>query len=149
MKGTKSPLSYIYNKAINMKINKTHILILIVGGIALYSLFESHNIKTDVASYYQKIDSLQNEIDSLDKENQLLDTHIASVDNEINKIEGDVITVNKNINNIKNQTHEKINAVNDYTIHDLIKFFTDRYESNIGEAGLDSTSKTTDSKVSH
>ena len=125
-----------------MKINKTYILLAIVGGIAIYSLFQSASIKTDVAGYYRKIDSLQNEIDSVEKENQILDSHIETVDNEINKVEGDIINVNKNITVIKNQTHEKVNAVNDYTIHDLLKFFSDRYEN-----GLDSTSKVTDSKV--
>jgi peptidoglycan hydrolase CwlO-like protein len=127
-----------------MKINKTLILVLIVGAIALYSLFQSNSIKTDVAGYYRKIDSLQNEIDSVENENKLLDNHIANVDNEINKVEGDITNVNKNITIIKNQTHEKVSAVNDYTIHDLIKFFSDRYEN-----GLDSTTKSTDSQVSH
>ena len=132
-----------------MKINKTLILVLIVGAIAVYSLFQSNSIKTDVAGYYRKIDSLQNEIDSVENENKILDSHIANVDNEINKVEGDITNVNKNITIIKNQTHEKVTAVNDYTIHDLIKFFSDRYESNVGEARLDSTSKSTDGKISH
>jgi peptidoglycan hydrolase CwlO-like protein len=127
-----------------MKINKTLILVLIVGAIALYSLFQANSIKTDVAGYYRKIDSLQHEIDSVENENKILDNHIANVDNEINKVEGDITNVNKNITIIKNQTHEKVTAVNDYTIHDLIKFFSDRYEN-----GLDSTLKSTDSKVSH
>ncbi len=127
-----------------MKINKTLILVLIVGAIALYSLFQANSIKTDVAGYYRKIDSLQNEIDSVQNENKILDDHIANVDNEINKVEGDITNVNKNITIIKNQTHEKVTAVNDYTIHDLIKFFSDRYEN-----GLDSTSKGTDSKISN
>ena len=127
-----------------MKINKTLILVLIVGAIALYTLFEANSIKTDVAGYYQKIDSLQNEIDSVENENKILDNHINTVDNEITKVEGDITNVNKNITIIKNQTNEKVSAVNDYTIHDLIKFFSDRYEN-----GLDSTSKGTDSKVSH
>jgi peptidoglycan hydrolase CwlO-like protein len=127
-----------------MKINKTYILLLIVAAIALYSLYESNSIKTDVAGYYQKIDSLQNEIDSVENENKILDSHIANVDNEINKVEGDITNVNKNITIIKNNTHEKVSAVNDYTIHDLLKFFADRYEN-----GLDSTLKSTDGKVSH
>ena len=127
-----------------MKINKTLILVLIVGAIALYSLFQSNSIKTDVAGYYRKIDSLQNEIDSVENQNKLLDNHIATVDNEITKVEGDITNVNKNITIIKNQTNEKVSAVNDYTIHDLIKFFSDRYEN-----GLDSTLKSTDGKISN
>jgi peptidoglycan hydrolase CwlO-like protein len=127
-----------------MKINKTLILVLIVGVIALYSLFQTNSIKTDVEGYYRKIEALQSEIDSVENENKILDNHINTVDNEITKVEGDITNVNKNITIIKNQTHEKVSAVNDYTIHDLIKFFSDRYEN-----GLDSTSKSTDSTVSN
>ena len=127
-----------------MKINKTLILVIIVAGIAIYSLCQSNSIKTDVAGYSRTIDSLQHEIDSVENENRILDAHVTAVDNEINKVEGDITNVNKNITIIKNQTHEKVSAVNDYTIHDLIKFFSDRYEN-----GLDSTLKSTDSKVSH
>jgi peptidoglycan hydrolase CwlO-like protein len=127
-----------------MKINKTYILLLIVAGIAVYSLFQANSIKTDLAGYYRKIDSLQNEIDSVQNENKILDNHIATVDQDINKVEGDIINVNKNITVIKNNTNEKVTAVNDYTIHDLLKFFADRYEN-----GLDSTAKSTDSQISH
>ena len=132
-----------------MKINKTLILVLIVGAIAIYSLFESNSIKTDVAGYYRKIDSLQTEIDSVEQVNQQIDNHITEVTNEITNVENKVVKINNNIKEIKNQTHEKVSAVNDYTIHDLIKFFSDRYEPNVSEAGHDSTTKATDSKVSH
>jgi peptidoglycan hydrolase CwlO-like protein len=127
-----------------MKINKTYILLFIVGGIAIYSLFQSASIKTDVAGYYRKIDSLQNEIDSVEVVNQQIDNHITEVTNDITNVENKVVNMNNNINEIKKQTNEKVTAVNDYTIHDLIKFFSDRYEN-----GHDSTVKTTDSKVSH
>ena len=132
-----------------MKINKTYVLLLIVGGIAIYSLFQTATMKTDVAGYYRKIDSLQKEIDSVEIVNQQIDNHITEVNNEVTNVENRVVKINNNINEIKNQTHEKVSAVNDYTIHDLIKFFSDRYESNIGETRHDSTVKTTDSKVSH
>ena len=132
-----------------MKINKTYIFLAIVAGLAIYSLFQNASMKTDVAGYYRKIDSLQTEIDSVENVNKQLDNHITEVTNEITNVENKVVRINNNINEIKNQTHEKVTAVNDYTIHDLIKFFSDRYESNIGEAGHDSTVKTTDSKISH
>jgi peptidoglycan hydrolase CwlO-like protein len=127
-----------------MKINKTHIFLAIVAILAVYSLFQSTSIKTDVAGYYRKIDSLQNEIDSVEVVNQQIDNHITEVTNEITNVENKVVNMNNNINEIKKQTHEKVSAVNDYTIHDLIKFFSDRYEN-----GYDSTVKTTDSKISH
>jgi peptidoglycan hydrolase CwlO-like protein len=126
-----------------MKIIKNIILVVLIIGVA-YNLFTNNGIKTDVAMYNHKIDSIQKEIDSVQNENKKLNDHIAQVDNEISKVEGNVTNVYKNITEIKNQTHEKVSAVNDYTIHDLIKFFSDRYEN-----GLDSTIKTTDSKISH
>jgi predicted RNase H-like nuclease (RuvC/YqgF family) len=121
------------------------ILIILVG----YNIFTNNSIRTDVEAYNRKIDSLQNEIDSVETANKVLDTHIAKVDDEINVVETRVTTINKNINLIKTQTNEKVNAVSDYTIHDLLKFFSDRYESNAGEARLDSTLKSSDSTSSH
>ena len=121
------------------------VLIVLVG----YNIFTNNGIRTDVEAYNRKIDSLQNEIDSVETANKVLDGHIDKVDNEINQVETRVITINKNITEIKKQSNEKVNAVNDYTVHDLLKFFSDRYESGIGEAGHDSTSKSTDSKISH
>ena len=116
------------------------ILIVLVG----YNLFTNNGIKTDVEAYNRKIDSLQHEIDSVETANKVIDGHIAKVDEEINVVETRITTINKNITEIKTHTNEKVNAVSDYTIHDLIKFFSDRYEN-----GLDSTIKSTDSKVSH
>jgi chromosome segregation ATPase len=109
-----------------------------------YNIFTNNSIRTDVEAYNRKIDSLQNEIDSVETANKVIDGHIAKVDDDIAQVETRVTTINKNINILKNETHEKVNAVNDYTIHDLLKFFSDRYEN-----GLDSTLKSTDGKVSH
>ena len=122
------------------------VLIVLVG----YNLFTNNGIRTDVEAYNRKIDSLQKEIDSVENENKALDGHIAKVDDEINIVETRVTTINKNITEIKTQTHEKVNAVSDYTIHDLIKFFTDRYETGFDSTkGFDSTIKNTGSKISH
>ncbi len=116
------------------------VLIVLVG----YIIFTNNNIRTDVEAYNRKIDSLQNEIDSVETANKVIDTHIDKVDNEIHQVDERVTTINKNITILKNETNEKVNAVNDYTAHDLIWFFTNRYEN-----GLDSTLKSSDSTSSH
>ncbi len=126
-----------------MKIIKNIILVVLIILVG-YNIFTNNGIRTDVEAYNRKIDSLQKEIDSVENANVVLDGHIEKVDNELTQVETRVITINKNINEIKNQTNEKVDAVNDYTIHDLLKFFTDRYEN-----GYDSTVKSSDSKVSH
>jgi peptidoglycan hydrolase CwlO-like protein len=131
-----------------MKIVKNIILVVLIV-LCGYNLFTNNGIRTDVAMYNQKIDSIQKEIDSVENENKILNQHITQVDNEINKVEGSVTNVYKNITEIKNNTHEKVTAVNDYTIHDLLKFFADRYESNVSETRLDSATITTNNKISH
>ena len=126
-----------------MKIIKNIILVVLIIAVA-YNLFTNNGIRTDIAMYNHKIDSIQKEIDSVQNENKKLNGEIAKVDGQIDKVKGDVTNVYKNITQIKTETHEKVNAVNDYTIHDLIKFFADRYEN-----GHDSTIKDTSSKISH
>ena len=116
------------------------VLIVLVG----YNIFTNNSIRTDVEAYNRKIDSLQTEIDSVENANVVLDGHIEKVDNELTQVETRVITINKNITEIKNKTNEKVDAVNNYTPSELIWFFTNRYE-----IGLDSTIKSTDSKISH
>jgi peptidoglycan hydrolase CwlO-like protein len=116
------------------------VLIVLVG----YNIFTNNGIRTDVEAYNRKIDSLQNEIDSVEGINKQLDNNIATVETEIQHVETKVTKIQENITEIKINTHEKVNAVNNYTANDLIWFFTNRYEN-----GLDSTSKSTDSKISH
>jgi hypothetical protein len=116
------------------------ILIILVG----YNIFTNNSIRTDVEAYNRKIDSLQNEIDSVENANIVLDSHIEKVDGELTQVETRVITINKNITELKTQTNEKVDAVNTYTPSELMWFFTNRYE-----IGLDSTLKSSDSKISH
>lgn len=110
-----------------MKINKTNILLVIVAILAGYSIFQGSKIRTDVAGYNAKIDSIQNEIDSVQMVNQKLTEQILVVDKQIDNIDGDITAVTKNITIIKKQTDEKIDSVNNYNFSDLEKFFTDRY----------------------
>lgn len=121
-----------------MKINKTNILLVIIAILAAYSIFQGSSIRTDVAGYNAKIDSIQNEIDSVMMVNESLTKEIVKLDNQIDNIDGDINKVQKNITIIKNQTDEKINVVDGYNFSDLNKFFTDRYET-----GHDSTTQST------
>jgi len=126
-----------------MNIIKNIILVVLIVLVA-YNLFTNNSIRTDVEAYNRKIDSLQNEIDSVETANKVIDVQIEKVDDEINVVETRITTIDKNITILKNETNEKVNAVNNYTPSELIWFFTNRYEN-----GLDSTSKSTDSKISH
>ena len=59
-----------------MKINKTNILLVLIACLAAYSIFQGSGIKTDVAGYNAKIDSIQNEIDSVQVINEKLTEQI-------------------------------------------------------------------------
>ena len=111
-----------------MKILKNVILVVLIILVG-YNLFTNNSIKTDVAGYNAKIDSIQNEIDSVQLENVKITEQIVTIDKEINNIDGDIEKVTKNITIIKNQTNEKIDSVNNYNFSDLEKFFTDRYKN--------------------
>jgi len=124
-----------------MKINKQDVLLVIIVVLAGYSIFQMKGIKTDVAGFNAKIDAIQTEIDSVEMINKEITTQILSLDKEIDNIDGDIERVTKNITIIKNNTNEKVDAVNEFTFSDLAKFFSDRYEGNVGGAGHDSTSK--------
>lgn len=131
----------IYNKTNSMKFqtgNKTNVLIIIIGIMAAYNIFQTKGIKTDVSAYNKKIDLIQKEIDSVQVMNRELTEQIANIDQEIDKVDGDISKVTKNITIIKNQTNEKVDAVNEFTFSDLYKFFSDRYETRTDTTGHDS-----------
>jgi peptidoglycan hydrolase CwlO-like protein len=111
-----------------MNIKKTDVLLLLVVILAGYSIFQMNGIKTDVAGYNAKIDSIQNEIDSVQIENTKISEQIVTIDKEIDVVDKNINNVTKNITIIKKQTDEKIDSVNNYNFSDLEKFFTDRYK---------------------
>jgi hypothetical protein len=125
-----------------MKINKQDVLLIIIIVLGGYSILQMKGIKTDVNSYNTKIDLIQKEIDSVRVENEKITEQIQLIDTEIENIDGDINRVTKNITIIKNQTNEKVDAVNGFTFSDLTKFFSDRYEGGEnGESGHDSIPK--------
>ena len=125
-----------------MKINKQDVLLLIIVVLAGYSILQMKGVKTDIQSYNDKIDMIQKDIDSVYLINEKLDKHIVTIDREIDNIDGDIDKVTKNITIIKNNTNEKVDAVNEFTFSDLAKFFSDRYEGREdSSARHDSTSK--------
>lgn len=125
-----------------MKDFKSTLLLIIIIGLVGYNIFFLKEMKTDVKSYNLKIDSIQRDIDSVVIANKLLDTHLKTIHNEIVLIDKDINTVQTNIKTIKETTNEKVSNVDNYAVHELYQFFTDRYENR-----LDSTSKNSNSKT--
>ena len=108
----------------------TNILLVIIGGLVVYSILFTATIKVDVKSFYNRIDSLQTKIDSAYMVNKELDAKISRVENNIESINQQITVVDNNINIIKTRTNAKVNDVDTYTQSQLEKFFTDRYGEN-------------------
>lgn len=108
----------------------TNILLVIIGGLVVYSLMVSTAIGVDVKSFYDRIDSLQTKIDSAYIVNKELDAKISRVETNIESINQQITVVDNNINIIKTRTNAKVNDVDTYTQSQLEKFFTDRYGEN-------------------
>ena len=101
------------------------VLICLVG----YNIFFTKQLRTDVESYNNKIDSIQQNIDSVMIVNKQLDAQIGRIHGEVTILDNSIDNVQTNIKTIKGKTNEKVNMVNEFTFSDLDKFFTDRYES--------------------
>ena len=121
---------------------KSTILLLIIIGLAAYNIFFTKQLRTDIDGYNSKIDSIQTEVDSVVLVNKELDRHIDKLHQEVLVVDKNIVNVQNKITTIKETTNEKVNNVDDYAIHDLYQFFSNRYEN-----GLDSSAKSTGGKT--
>ena len=125
-----------------MKDNKVYLILIVILGLTGYNIFTTRDIRTNVESFNQKIDSIQNDIDSISIANAELDSKIESLHSEMELIDGDISRVQNNIYTIKQNTDEKVNNVDVLTFDELAKFFADRYSNR-----LDSKTGSSDSKT--
>jgi septal ring factor EnvC (AmiA/AmiB activator) len=110
-----------------MKINKTNILLVLIACLAAYTIFQNQGIKTDVAEYNSKIESIQKDIDSVYIANDKIDDQIEKVDNHIVSVDKEINNVTKNITIIKNNTDEKVNSITTIGNIELEQLFANRY----------------------
>ena len=110
-----------------MKVNKQTILLVIIAILAGYTIFQNQGIKTDVAGYNAKIESIQKEIDSVQIENNKISEQIVTIDKEIDKVDGSINNVTKNITLIKTETDEKVNSITTIGNIELEQLFANRY----------------------
>lgn len=112
-----------------MKNGNSSFLLLVLICLLGYSIFSTKQLRTDIEMYNQKIDSIQHNIDSVIIVNKNLDLKIDSIYSEIGLLDTNIDNVHTNIKNIKLNTNEKVNSVNQFNFSDLTRFFSERYES--------------------
>jgi peptidoglycan hydrolase CwlO-like protein len=110
--------------------SKQNILLAIIIVLALFNIFNTNSIKTDVKGYKDKIEAIQIKVDSAKVVNQKIDTKIDSVSEKVVLITKEIHNIDNTITTIKNETNEKINSIDRLSNNELEQFFTNRYNKN-------------------
>jgi chromosome segregation ATPase len=102
------------------------VLVLIIGLIS-YNLFTSIGIKTNVEEYENKMDSIQVKVDSVKQANKELDVKLSHIDTVVYSITKEITHVDKTIKELKQNTDEKVNNVDNHADSELSRLLSDRY----------------------
>ena len=113
-----------------------YIAVVFFGVYYLINMYSS-NEKEYINEYNSKIKALEQKVDSLHYVNDGLVYKIDTLNQEIIKLDSAIYLQNNKIITLKNQTNEKINAVDSFNDDELTRFFTERYRQH-----LDSIKKT-------
>ena len=112
--------------------NRINVILLCLTALAIFYIIDKKPT-IDIAKYETQINILQQKItlletvnDSLELESKELEKAVAAYDVKIN-------TLNRDINVIKKETKQKLDAI-DYFGDDMLEqFFAERYESRLVE----------------
>ena len=109
--------------------NKQNILLLIVIILALWNIMNTNGIKTDVKSYKEKIENIQDEIDSAQAVNEEMDEKVLVIKESVTSITKEIREIDNDIQMVKKQTDEKVINVGFIGNAELERLFTDRYSN--------------------
>lgn len=109
--------------------NKQNILLFIVIILALWNIMNTNGIKTDVKSYKEKIENIQDEIDSAQAVNEEMDEKVLVIKETVNSITKEIHEIDNNIETVKEQTDEKVNNVVFIGNVELERLFAERYSN--------------------
>lgn len=107
--------------------NKQNILFLIVVILALWNIFNTNGIKTDVKSFKEDIKSIQVEVDSAQLINKEMNEEVLVIKESINSITEDIYEIDNNIDKVKDKTDEKVISVGFIGNVELERLFANRY----------------------
>ena len=109
--------------------NRQNILLGIIVVLALWNIFNTNGIKTDVKSYKEKIENIQTEVDSAQLVNKEMDEKVLVIKETVNNITKEIHEIDNNIEMVKEQTDEKVINVGFIGNAELEKLFADRYSN--------------------
>ena len=103
-----------------------HLFVILGAGIIVFNFFSK---KEDyVEDYSLKIQALEAKVDSLHAENSELVKESKVLENQLANYDKRIKNLNLKINVIKNETQQKIDAVDSFGDDELERFFTERYK---------------------
>jgi uncharacterized coiled-coil DUF342 family protein len=114
-----------------IQFNKINGVLGIIVLLAIYIIFNTNSIKTDIKGYREKIESIQNKIDSTKTINTKIGYKIDSVKQKVITINKEINHIDKSIITVKQKTNEKTNSINKLSNPELEYFFANRYNTTI------------------
>ena len=109
--------------------NRQNILLGIIIVLALWNIFNTNGIKTDVKSYKEKIENIQSEVDSAQLVNKEMDEKVLVIKETVNSITKEIHEIDNNIEMVKEQTDEKVISVGFIGNAELERLFAERYSN--------------------
>ena len=114
-----------------IQLNKLNGILGIIILLAVYNIFNTNGIKTDVKGYKEKIENIKAKVDSAKVENSKIGHKIDSVKGKVVTINKEIHYIDKTITIVKQNTNEKVNTVNKFSNPELEYFFTNRYNRTL------------------
>ena len=106
-----------------IQFNKINGVLGILMLMAIYIIFNTQGIKTDVRGYKKSIETIQQKIDSTKNVNTNISRKIDSVNEKVITINKEIHKIDKSITRVKQRTNEKINSINKLSNPELEYFF--------------------------
>lgn len=107
--------------------NRASIILLCITTLAVFFMLKERP-KLDIQKYEDQINSLQYEINSLEQANDSLMIEEALLNEKITEYDNTIYELNKEMDEIQNETQKKLDSINFYSKLDIQKFFSNRYK---------------------
>ena len=113
------------------KQNILYLLLLVMSSALAYLLFSDS--ETYVSEYKEKIELLQHQVDSIYLLNEKLDLEVKDLHIQIVQKDERIDSINKEINEIRNETKAKVNAADALSNVQLDSVISNRYRQSTNQ----------------
>lgn len=115
------------------KLNPRDVIIGLMILVFIFGLFKGTGLRKELKELKKERKELQRQVDSVNRDNQTLQISIERFRQEIIKYDKMLVESNRKLEKIQWKYEEILKSIDNYTISDLQRFFSNRYrrfESN-------------------